>query len=172
MTITEVRATGSDESRAVLRQPGARSRWRRWVAGTLVLLAVAAAVGVMAGNEVQANTRFDRAHRALDSAHAQTVVVDAHLAAARADLAALNSQVAADSAVLTTDTAKLDGALAVLAQSQQSVATQSASIGSLHTCLGGVEEALNALSLGDQKHAVAALRAVASACTAAVGTGA
>jgi hypothetical protein len=172
MTITEARATGSDETRPVPRRAPIGSRRRRWIAGTLAVLVAAAAVGIMAGNEVQANSRFDQAHRRLDSLHARTVVVDARLVAARADLAALNNQVAADTAVLAADTAKLDSALAALAQSRQSVASQSASIGNLQTCLGGVEEALNALSVGDQNHAVAALRAVASACTSAVGAGA
>jgi uncharacterized protein HemX len=171
MTITEVRETGSDESRPV--PPGARPRAgrRRWMAVALLLLVAAAAIGVMAGNEVQANSRFDQAHRSLVATRAGTGVVDARLAAARADLATLDGQVSADSAVLAADTSTLDSALVELAESRESVANQSTAIGDLHTCLGGVEKALNALSLNDQAHAVAALQAVATACTAAVGNG-
>ena len=165
MTITEVRATGSDESLGVPSRVGSRARRRRWIAGALLVLVVAVAVAVMAGNEVQANSRFDQAHRSLDAVQARTVGVDARLIAARADLAAVDGQVTTDSAVLATDTSNLDSALVALAQSRESVATQSTSIGSLQTCLGGVEKALNALSIRDQKHAVAALQAVASACT-------
>ncbi len=134
----------------------------------VVFVVAVATIGIMVGNEIQANTRFDQARRSLASVDTRTSLVDARLAAARSDLATLESQVTADSAVLAADTSTLDGALVALAESRQDVTSQSAVIGNLQTCLGGVEKALNALSLADQKDAVAALRAVATACTAAV----
>ena len=49
---------------------------------------------------------------------------------------------------------------------------QKAQIGSLQTCLGGVERALNALSVGGQDHAIEELQAVTSSClSAAAGNG-
>ena len=46
--------------------------------------------------------------------------------------------------------------------------TQQASlIGSLQTCLVGVEQALKQLAVGRQPNAIAALNAVSSSCTAA-----
>jgi hypothetical protein len=38
----------------------------------------------------------------------------------------------------------------------------------LQLCLAGVEQALNALSVNDQPHAIAALDAVSTSCTVAV----
>ena len=172
MTITEDRAAGNEESLPAPPRDRPRPRGRRWLTGAVVFLVAVAAIGVMAGNEVQANTRFDQARRSLESVDARTSAVDSRLAAARADLATLDGQVSADSAVLAADTTTLDGALVALAESRQDVTSQSAVIGSLQACLGGVEKALNALSLADQKDAVAALQAVATACTVAVSAGA
>ena len=120
------------------------------------------------GNEVQANTRFDRAHRTLDGVRSRTVAVDRDLVTARADLTTLDGQVTQDSAVLATDTSRLDTALVALTESREDDANQSTAITNLQTCLGGVEKALNALSVGDQPSAVAALEAVATPCSSAV----
>ncbi len=133
-----------------------------------MFVVVAASLAIMIGNEVQANTRYDRAHRALDVTEARTAAVDRDLVTARADLTDLQGQVTQDSAVLSSDTTKLDSALVALTDSRASDASQSTAIGSLQTCLSGVEQATNALSLGDQAHAVAALDAVATACSSAV----
>ncbi len=167
MATTEVRATGNDEPRAARRPPGGRGR-RRWVLGILAFVVLAAAVGIATGNEVQANTRFDRAHRTLDGVRSRTVAVDRDLVTARADLTTLDGQVTQDSAVLATDTSRLDTALVALTESREDDANQTTAITNLQTCLGGVEKALNALSVGDQPSAVAALEAVATPCSSAV----
>jgi chromosome segregation ATPase len=133
-----------------------------------VFVVLAAALGYLVGNEVQANTQFDRAHRSLDITRARIDGVDGQLATVRSQLTDLQGQVTQDSATLAADTTKLNGAKVALANSQANNSRQSTVISNLHTCLGGVEEALNALSVGDQSHAVAALDAVAASCESAV----
>jgi hypothetical protein len=54
---------------------------------------------------------------------------------------------------------------AALANAQSDVSHQTSTIADLHTCLRGVEQALNALAVSDQNRAVGALDAVATSCT-------
>jgi hypothetical protein len=166
MTTTEVRAAGD-----VLEVPDPgpeRRRHHRRVALLAVLgVLLASALGYLVGNEIQANTQFDQAHHGLDVTRGRIHRIDADLTAVQHQLAGLRGQVTQDSATLAADTAKLNGVKAALANSQATVSRQNAAIGSLHTCLGGVEEAVNALSLGDQSHGLAALDAVAPSCHAA-----
>ena len=167
MTTTEVRGAGA--ALPVVDTVPERPRRRHWRTALIALLAVvlASALGYLVGNEVQANTQFDQAHRSLDLTRGRIHGVDVDLAAVQRQLAGMRGQVTQDSATLAADTAKLNSVKATLESSQANVSRQSAAIGSLHTCLGGVEEALNALSLGDQRHGLAALNAVASSCRAA-----
>ena len=72
---------------------------------------------------------------------------------------------------LAEGTTKLDGARTALVNAQANVTQQSSATVNLHTCLGGVERALNALALGDPNGAVGALTAVAGSCSSAVTAG-
>ena len=166
MTTTEVRAAGDALEVVDNRPERRRRRWRAALIAVLVV-ALASALGYLVGNEVQSNTQFDQAHRSLDVTRGRIHGVDADLAAVQQQLAGLRGQVTQDSAALAADTAKLNGVKVALANSQANVSRQNSAIGSLYTCLGGVEQALNALSLGDQAHGLAALDAVASSCRAA-----
>lgn len=167
MTTTEVRA-GGDALDVVDDGAGQRRRRRRRAAVVAFLVVVlASTLGYLVGNEVQSNTQFDQAHRSLDVTRGRIHGVDADLAVVRRQLADLRGQVTQDSATLAADTAKLNGVKVALANSQANVSRQNSAIGSLHTCLGGVEEALNALSLGDRAHGLAALDAVAPSCNSA-----
>ena len=167
MTTTEVRETGNNPGDPVERLARPSRRWR-WVAIVGVFALFAGTLGYVTGNEVQANTQFDQAHRSLDATRLQTAVVAQDLTAVRHDLDAVNGQVAVDSTTLANDTTKLDGAMTALANAQANVSQQTSATVNLHTCLGGVERALNALALGDPNRAVSALNAVASSCASAV----
>ena len=166
MTTTEVRVAG-DAPAVADALPEPRRHHRRTALILLFALVLATGLGFLVGNEVQANTQFDQAHRSLDETRGRIHGVDADLTAVQRQLSGLRGQVTQDSATLATDTAKLNSVKAALESSQANLGRQNAAIGSLHICLGGVEEALNALSLGDQKHALAALGAVAPSCQAA-----
>ena len=49
-------------------------------------------------------------------------------------------------------------------QAQKDASDKSSYIANLKTCQGGVQQALNALSVGDENHAVSALNGVSAAC--------
>ena len=66
--------------------------------------------------------------------------------------------------MLAQDAAQVKAVQAALAQAQASVLQQGTTIAGLRGCLGGVEQALNALSVGDLDQAVSQLSAVATPC--------
>lgn len=170
MTITGVRMLESGTDHPVHR-PARRNRLWRWVAIAGILAFFAGILGYVTGNEVQANTQFDEAHRLLEATRLQIAVFESDLGVVRHDLDVVNGQVAVDSATLGNDSTKLDGARTALATAQANVSQQTSATVNLNTCLGGVERALNSLALGDPNQAASALTAVASSCTTAVSTG-
>ena len=58
-----------------------------------------------------------------------------------------------------------------LSNAQHSVASQGVDIGVLDTCLGGVEQALNAIAVGDDNGAVTSISLVSGSCQALQGQG-
>jgi len=165
---TEVRQTRSDRDVPV-DGPTPRNRRRGWVVGLVALVAVAAVLTYVAVDETHENSQFDRTHAALIVTTSQADVVANDLAAVRSDLGVVNGQVVVDSSTLASDTSKLEGAMSALATATSDVSRQSSFISSLHACLGGVEQALNALATGDQNRAVTALSGVATECAGAIG---
>ena len=148
-----------------------QSRARRWVPLATVGLIVAACLGTAAwvgNNEVQVNTAFDRAHRSLDTTTHHRRMVLADLAGVRASLTAVDGQVGLDATTLSQDTTQLQGVETALANARTNVSSQTSVKSDLQLCLAGVEQALNALSVNDQPHAIAALDAVSTSCTVAV----
>ncbi len=155
---------------ALVDPPAPRPPRRTWIAVLVVLALVGTTVAFLAVDETRTNTRFDRTHQALDATRAQIAVVAGDLASVRHSLDGVNGQVAIDATALAADTSKLDGAKTALAHASTDLSLQDLAIGGLHTCLGGVEQALNALATGDQARAVSALEAVAGSCAGVVGT--
>ena len=74
----------------------------------------------------------------------------------------LKTQVGNDTTALNQDAAQLLGAQTSLSAAQAHVTQQATLIGSLKACLGGVEQALNALAVDNQQQAIAALNSVSS----------
>jgi len=144
---------------------------RRWLRPAL--LSVAAAVIVSAliyatVDEVQADNRFDGAHRALDATRHHLKLVVADLTVVRGELQAVDGQIGQETAALTQDTIQLQGLEAALASDRANVTDQTSTTHDLQVCLAGVEQGLNALSVGDQPHALRALSAVSGNCSRAV----
>jgi small-conductance mechanosensitive channel len=135
--------------------------------GVTASVLFAAMLGSLAADQVAARQHFDRTHAALDVTQRRTHTVAAHLAELSRDLSLLRTQVGSDSTALTQDSAQLLGAQTSLSAAQAHVTRQASLITSLQTCLVGVERALNALAVGDQPDAIAALNAVSASCTAA-----
>lgn len=124
--------------------------------------------GWVTANEVRVDTGFDRAHRSLDVTRDHLRLVRADVASVQAGLHEVDGQVDLDSATLSRDTTQLQGLETALADSRRQVSSQTSTISALQVCLDGVQRALNALSVGDQAHAITAFDAVASSCNAAV----
>jgi hypothetical protein len=143
------------------------TRRARWIlcgaAGALLV----AALGYLVVDQVQAYDRFGRAQTSLGVTRQRTHTVSVPLAEVRRDLSVLKTPVGSDSTALSQDSSQLLEAQTALAAAQAHVTQQASLIGSLQTCLVGVEQALNALSVGSQPRAIAALNSVSSSCTAA-----
>jgi chromosome segregation ATPase len=148
-----------------------RHRRRRWVVSVVAVVLVAVALGHLIDDQVQARHRYDRAQASLGVTRHQTGTVSAQLAGLRRNLALLTSQVGSDTTALNQDVSQLQGAQAALAAAEAHVSQQSSQITALRTCLGGVERALNALSVDKQARAIAALKSVSSSCSKAAASG-
>jgi|SRR5271157_5338630 len=144
------------------------SRRGRWFVGVVLGALFAAALGYLIDDQVQAHDQFDRAQTSLGVTRHATDSVSDQLTELRRNLELLITQVGNDSTALNQDAAQLNGAQAALAADEAHVSQQASQITSLHTCLGGVERALNALSVGKKSRAIKALNSVSSSCSAAV----
>ena len=143
------------------------SRRARWLVAIGAGALVAAALGFLIADQVQTDDQFGRAQTSLGVTRQHTQTVSTQLAELSRDLSVLKTQVGNDTTALNQDAAQLVGAQTSLAAAQAHVTQQASLISSLQTCLGGVEQALNALAVGKQSRAIAALNAVSSSCTAA-----
>jgi len=169
-----MRSVLETDRRTFLVQPQSRrwlSRRARWIVCLTVGALFAATLGYLVDDQVRAHHQFEQAHTALGVTNHRTSTVSAYLAGLRRDLAVLTVQVGNDSTALNQDASELTGAQAALAAAQAHVSQQKTLIGSLQNCLGGVERALNALSVGKQSRAVAALESVSQSCSTASTSG-
>jgi beta-xylosidase len=83
----------------------------------------------------------------------------------------LQAQLTATAHELATAEASLSSARTGLSDAKTSVASQGVDIAVLNTCLGGVEQALNAIAVGDDNGAVTSISAVSGSCQALQGQG-
>jgi len=162
------RTPGADEATAPGRQPIRRHRWWAVALVCAVCVTLVGASALVAGNEVRTDIRFDQAHRSLDAARRRIALAGADLTTVRSQLDTVDGQVEQDAAVLSQDTSQLRGLESALTSARSDVSNQTSAIGDLNSCLAGVEQALNALSVGDQTYAIDALDAVSTTCTRAM----
>lgn len=165
-------ATGElvGERERVLPDDRRRNRFRRrtWIIGLLALAVVSTAIGYVASDERSANTRFDQTHQALNLTRRSIDKVVTTLGVTRHELVAVDGQVGDDTATLAKDSSQLKGAVTALANARAHVSDQATVLSDLQICLGGVQQALNALAVGGQSLAISALNSVASSCQGAV----
>jgi len=135
------------------------------VAGALF----ASVLGYLIDDQVSEHERSDRARTSLVLTRHRTADVVHDLAMLRHDVAVLMAQVGSATTSWGQDAAQLKTAQFALAVVQDDVSQQSSRIGALHTCLGGVQQALNALAVNNQATAISELDSVASSCAAASG---
>jgi hypothetical protein len=134
----------------------------------LAALVVAAVLGFVASNEIHTDHRFDHTRQSLNATKQQLTTVRSDLTQLRLALRVVDGQAVHTKAVLTSDFAQLLRTEVALAKSEGTVSSQGTAISTLQLCLGGVTQALNALSVGDQQTAIAALNDVSSSCQSAV----
>jgi hypothetical protein len=126
-------------------------------------------LGYLIDDQISEHERFDQGHASLLITRYRTASVVRNLGLLRHEVAVLVTQVASGTTTWSQDTAQLKSAQSALASIQADVSQQSTRIGALHTCLGGVQQALNALAINHQATAVSELNSVASSCAAASG---
>jgi septal ring factor EnvC (AmiA/AmiB activator) len=143
-------------------------RWRRpWLA-LLAAIVMMTAAGFVVANEVQTDHHFDTTRQSLNATQQQLALVRSDLASLGAALRVVNGQITQSTTALANDQTELQDAQTALAKSEGTVSSQGASINVLQSCLGGITQALNALSVGDQATAISALNSVTSSCQSAV----
>jgi len=154
-----------DRTGPVLTKPTATRR--AWIPGLVLLgliVLVGGGLGYLVGNERQANTQTDQAHATWHTTRHHIAIAVGDLTVIRRELRADNRTIQVVAPALAQDTAQVKAVQAALAQAQASVVQQGTTIAGLQACLGGVEQALNALSVGDLDQAVSRLSAVATPC--------
>lgn len=134
----------------------------------MAVLVVVAALAYVASNEVQTDRTLDHTRQSLTATQQQLSTVRTDLAQLRHALSVVNGQAVQTKAVLTSDFAQLLSTEVALAKSEGTASSQGTAISTLQLCLGGVTQALNALSVGDQPTAIAALNDVSASCQSAV----
>ena len=146
----------------------ARSGGRHWIFLLVGVALAGALLSTLLFNAVQADHRYDHARHVLAVTRGTAGVVAHELAAARTDLHLVSQQVGQDSTALAQYTSQLEGARSALSAAQTHVVEQAALLNALNECLGGVEQALNALAVGSQSKAADALKWVSAPCSTAV----
>jgi hypothetical protein len=148
-----------------------RAHRTKWAAGIAAAVVFGVTLGRMVNDEVRTNDRFDQTRSSLSVTRHRIGTETQELAAARRQFALVITQVGSDSTAVAQDQSQLQAARTILATALASVSQQTSQIASLHACLGGVEQALNALAVNDQASALHALSAVATSCTQATSGG-
>ncbi len=159
------------ERRPLVVAPRGRT-WRltrrgRWVIGIASCSVLVAVVGYLVADQIEQRDQFDHSHVALTGTQQRSSAVSAQLTVLEHELSVLTNQVGSDATAFNQDTSQLKGAQTALDAARAHLTQQASLITSLQTCLGGVEQALNALSVNNQVRAFALLESVSSSCTTA-----
>jgi hypothetical protein len=111
----------------------------------VLIVLLGGGLGYLVGNERQANTQTDRAHATWHTTRHHIAIAVSDLTVIGRELRADNRTIQALGPVLVEDAAQVKAIEAALAQAQASVLQQGTKIAGLQGCLGGVQQALNAL---------------------------
>jgi len=133
------------------------------VAGSLLTL------GIVSDLHVRSELRQTRS--SLEVTRSQLVNTLTRLATTEATLASTTEQRDTLQSELATTSQDLAGAESNLSNADQSLHVQGIDIATLHTCLAGVEQALNQIAVGNASGAVSSISGVASSCQALQGQG-
>ena len=142
--------------------PDSRHRWW-WAAITIGLVAV---IG-LTGWGLRARAEHATAARALAAERAEVRRTLVAISTTESHLATVSAQRARATATLDLETGLLGTAESDLARDASTLSSQGVDISELSACLNGVQQAMNAVSVGDDADAVTALEAAAPSCAAA-----
>jgi hypothetical protein len=120
-------------------------------------------------NELRADRQYVQERSTLWQTASRITVTRATLSAVRRHLDELNQQIGMNAQSITRDTENLGSVRTEVAHEEANVAVQGSDIAALHACLGGVEQSLNALAVGDKATAIRELRGVSGSCQTALG---
>jgi septal ring factor EnvC (AmiA/AmiB activator) len=151
-------------------EPRQRRRLTRrgwWLVGIASSTVFALVVALLVVDQAHQRDAFAGSKAALAVTNRDITTVSPQLAALQHDLGTLTTQVGSDTTAFDQVASQLKGAQTALKAALAHVSVQSTQITSLQTCLGGVEQALNAFAVDSQQRAVSELESVSSSCTAA-----
>ena len=134
------------------------------LAGGMAVGLVLVAVPVLTLLGFQSHSRFERAQRSIGVIRAELHRATADLAQLRSERASVTTQADATGASLTEVSDQLSTVQSELTKDESSLFVQGVSIAALNNCLGGVQDALNLIALGNSNGAVTALNEVSSSC--------
>jgi hypothetical protein len=168
-TIESDRPAVEIEVPAPRRRPSQRVRRRRLFVLVLASALFASAVGSVIADQVSEDEHFDRLHASLLISRHRAAEVAHDLAQLRHDVAVLMANVKSSTTTWNQNTAQLKAAQFALAVARSDVSQQGTRIAALNTCLGGVQQALNALAINNQATAISELNSVGPSCSTASG---
>ncbi len=141
-----------------------RGRWAIVITSCGVL---ATLVGYLVADQVQQGDQFNQSRAALAGAQHHISAGSAQLASVQHDLLVLTHQLGNDTTAFDQAASQLKAAQTALGAAQAHVTQQASLITSLQTCLGGVQQALNAFAVDNRKRSFRLLESVSSSCTTA-----
>jgi len=154
------------------RETPPRRRRRRLVLVVVPAVLVGSAVLAAAvRSDLQVRSELRQARSSLSTTRTRLTSTLENLSAVKTSLTATTTQGETLRVALDITAWELAGARANLTTTQSSLSNADTGIVTLNTCLGGVEKALNQISVGDQSGAVGSISAVAGSCQAAQGQG-
>lgn len=149
----------------VQRRP--RPQWRSVLAYGIGCLIVLAAVVA----SVISHSTLQRTDASIAELHVQLHRTSVQIGRARTRLAQAEQEAGAAASALASASDQLGKVQAQLASAQSNIQIDGVNIANLDTCLSGVNQALNEISLGDQSGASAILDRYAGNCQAAEPSG-
>lgn len=151
---------------------GVRARpWRRWVTLGTAVVVVAILAWALTAYDLGTRSELRSGDARLALLRHETAVVQGRLAAVRLQLTVAHGRQTAAHQALGTAEAELSATDTRLSTASWVAGLETGEVESLGTCLAGVEESLNQLSIGDTTGALQSLATVHTACTTAEQSG-
>jgi len=166
--VTSPAGPGARSPGAGRRLLGLGSGSRRWRPAIAALLAVTvlAAGSLLVLSDVRARAEIRTTEVSMTSAAGRLSAIEGNLARVEERLTGARARRAAAVRSFDRAQATLSATQASLARAQAGVRSEGVDLGVLDTCVGGVEEALNQIAVGQTSGGLASLRAASSSCSA------